>query len=106
MTEVMKIFLGSMKTSPLSLASITSPYHPDQTQISGQPKNYHAQTFMPGERLRPVSEDPPNFTGKTQQAVSHPRKYLAKERPRCLAPWRQLPMPSTQGIRRHHELVI
>lgn len=36
------------KHSPLSLASITSPYHPD-----AQSKNYHAQTLMLGERLRP-----------------------------------------------------
>lgn len=38
------------KHSPLSLASITSPYHPD-----AQSKNCHAQTLMLGERLRPGS---------------------------------------------------
>jgi hypothetical protein len=38
------------KHSPLSLASITSPYHPDT-----QSKNCHAQTLMLGERLRPGS---------------------------------------------------
>ncbi|KAF9465522.1 hypothetical protein BDZ94DRAFT_349338 [Collybia nuda] len=44
------------KHSPLSLASITSPYHPDT-----QSKNCHAQTLMLGERLRPgprALEDP------------------------------------------------
>ncbi|CAA7269862.1 unnamed protein product [Cyclocybe aegerita] len=50
------------KSSPLSLASITSPYHPEHTQM--QPKNYHAQTLMLGERLRPGSEDPTNTSAK------------------------------------------
>ncbi|KAH7910189.1 hypothetical protein BJ138DRAFT_135958 [Hygrophoropsis aurantiaca] len=40
----------TVRQSPLSLASITSPYYPDS-----QSKNYLAQTFMIlGERLRPV----------------------------------------------------
>jgi hypothetical protein len=39
-----------VRQSPLSLASITSPYNAD-----AQPKNFHAQTFrILGERLRPV----------------------------------------------------
>ncbi|KAG2136078.1 uncharacterized protein EDB93DRAFT_1254061 [Suillus bovinus] len=39
-----------VRQSPLSLASITSPYNADT-----QPKNFHAQTFrILGERLRPV----------------------------------------------------
>lgn len=111
-TKISSASVGSMKTSPLSLASITSPYHPDQPQIASQPKNYHAQTFMPGERLRPGSEDPTNFTGKTQRAASvgltlpHPRKCLAMGRQGYLEPWRQLPTPSNQGIKHHHELVI
>lgn len=50
---------ATIKTSPLSLSSITSPFHPDQQQqIQSQSKNYHAQTLMLGERLRPGSEDP------------------------------------------------
>ena len=95
-----------MKTSPLSLASITSPYHPDQPQIASQPKNYHAQTFIPGERLRPGSEDPTNFTGKTQRAASVGLTLPAMGRQGCREPWRQLPTPSNQGIKHHHELVI
>ncbi|KAH7929058.1 hypothetical protein BV22DRAFT_151598 [Leucogyrophana mollusca] len=40
----------TVRQSPLSLASITSPYYPDS-----QSKNYLAQTFMTlGERLRPA----------------------------------------------------
>lgn len=38
---------ATAKNSPLSLASITSPFNPDH-----QSKNYHAQTLMLGERLR------------------------------------------------------
>jgi len=40
------------KTSPFSLASITSPFHPDP-----QPKKCRAQTLMLGQRLRPGSPD-------------------------------------------------
>ncbi|KAF8987519.1 hypothetical protein BDQ17DRAFT_552261 [Cyathus striatus] len=50
---------GATKKSPLSLAAITSPFTPAS---SDQSKNYHAQTLMLGERLRPVTslapEDP------------------------------------------------
>jgi len=58
----------SMKTSPLSLASITSPYHPNPPQIQGQPKNYHAQTLKLGERLRLEREDSMISTDRTQLA--------------------------------------
>lgn len=47
---------SAAKNSPLSLAAITSPFHPD-----AQSKNCHAQTLMLGECLRPGSqalEDP------------------------------------------------
>ena len=53
---------SAVRSSPLSLASITSPYYPDaqhhQThpQIQSQPKNCHAQTLILGERLRNGSE--------------------------------------------------
>lgn len=81
-----------MKTSPLSLASITSPYHPDQPQIQGQPKNYRAQTLRLGERLRLEREDPMISTDRTQQAVlAHPvaplRRICLMER-QCLRPYR------------------
>ncbi|KAF8883483.1 hypothetical protein CPB84DRAFT_1827649, partial [Gymnopilus junonius] len=56
---------ATVKASPLSLASITSPYHPDQSQ-QGQSKNFHAQTLILGERLRPGSEDPTSTSGQTQ----------------------------------------
>ena len=59
----------SMKTSPLSLASITSPYHPDQPQMQGQQKNCRAQTLRLGERLRPGREDPTIFIDRTQRGV-------------------------------------
>jgi len=63
----------SMKTSPLSLASITSPYHPNPPQIQGQPKNYRAQTLKLGERLRQEREDSMISTDRTQQVVlAHP----------------------------------
>jgi hypothetical protein len=41
------------KSSPLSLAAITSPFTP--SDHAAQSKNYHAQTFILGERLRPGS---------------------------------------------------
>jgi hypothetical protein len=56
-----------VRKSPLSLASITSPYHPDpqhlhqqpqqpHSQLQTQPKNCHAQTLILGERLRHASD--------------------------------------------------
>ncbi|KAF9554931.1 hypothetical protein CPC08DRAFT_726769 [Agrocybe pediades] len=48
---------STVKMSPLSLSSITSPFHPDQ-QAQSQSKNCRAQTLILGERLRPGSEDP------------------------------------------------
>ncbi|KAF8958675.1 hypothetical protein BDZ97DRAFT_1436461 [Flammula alnicola] len=56
---------ATVKSSPLSLASITSPYHPDQSQLQTQSKNYHAQTLILGERLRPGSEGPAITFDKT-----------------------------------------
>ncbi|KAF8160025.1 hypothetical protein B0H34DRAFT_426641 [Crassisporium funariophilum] len=63
---------AAIKNSPLSLASITSPYHPDlnplqQQQLQAQSKNYHAQTLMLGERLRPgaPTEGPAKCIGMT-----------------------------------------
>ena len=54
---------STVRNLPLSLASITSPYHPDpqshlhqhhqsHSQILAQPKNCPAQTLILGERLR------------------------------------------------------
>ena len=49
-----------VKRSPLSLASITSPYNAES-----QPKNFHAQTLtFLGERLRPVA--PNNWKGPVE----------------------------------------
>lgn len=42
------------RSSPLSLAAITSPFTPPDH--AAQSKNYHAQTFILGERLRPGSQ--------------------------------------------------
>lgn len=58
---------STVRNSPLSLASITSPYHPDPQQLHQQhqqphsqphtqPKNCHAQTLILGERLRHGSD--------------------------------------------------
>ena len=58
---------STVRNSPLSLASITSPYHPDaqhlhhqhhqpHSQLQIQPKNCHAQTLFLGERLRHGSD--------------------------------------------------
>jgi len=56
---------SAVRSSPLSLASITSPYLPDpqhhqhhqpHSQIQSQPKKYHAQTLILGECLRHGSE--------------------------------------------------
>jgi hypothetical protein len=82
----------SMKSSPLSLASITSPYHPNPPQIQGQPKNYRAQTLKLGERLRLEQEESMISTDRTQQAVlAHP---VAQLRRICLVMERQcLPRP-------------
>ena len=67
MTEGMTSPVVSMKTSALSLSSITSPYHPDQPQMHGHQKNCRAQTLRLGERLRPGREDPTNFIDRTQR---------------------------------------
>ena len=55
---------STVRNSPLSLASITSPYHPDAqhqqhqqpSHLPTQPKNCHAQTLILGERLRHGSD--------------------------------------------------
>jgi hypothetical protein len=58
---------STVRNSPLSLASITSPYHPDpqhlhqqhqqpHSQLQIQPKNCHTQTLILGERLRHGSD--------------------------------------------------
>ena len=58
---------STVRNSPLSLASITSPYHPESqhlhqqhlqphSQLQTQPKNCHAQTLILGERLRHGSD--------------------------------------------------
>lgn len=71
--------LTAVKNSALSLSSITSPYNPEQS------KNYHAQTLMLGERLRPghhqALEGPaaPSF-GTT----SLPRIHRLAPRRRCI----------------------
>jgi len=100
--------LPPAKTSPLSLASITSPYHPDQPQIPGQQKNYHAQTLILGERLRPGSEDPATFTQRVAimppvevRALRRPYRSLQKGQPAC----RYLPMPFNRRSS-HHRIVI
>jgi hypothetical protein len=81
--------------SQKGLASITSPYHPEQPQIQGQSKNYHAQTLKLGERLRLGREDLKNSTDRTQQAllvhpVAHPRRICLVMGHQCL-PYRCLP---------------
>lgn len=64
-----------VRSSPLSLASITSPYHPDpqqqqsHSQFQSQPKNCHAQTLILGERLRRGSE------GLVVSQMRHKRTY-------------------------------
>jgi hypothetical protein len=67
---------SAVRNSPLSLASITSPYHPDpqhihqhHSQIQSQPKNCHAQTLILGERLRHGSD------GLAISQVRHRRRY-------------------------------
>lgn len=94
----------SMKTSPLSLSSITSPYHPDP-QIHSQPKNYRAQTFRLGERLRLGQEDLKNSTDKTQRAVlvlpvAHQRQICLVMGQCLLQHYRCIPTPSHQGSSR------
>ncbi|PPQ87892.1 hypothetical protein CVT25_001234 [Psilocybe cyanescens] len=71
---------ATLKSSPLSLSVITSPFNrPEPTSSTSssqhtaaetQPKNYHAQTLILGERLRPGSEDPTNFFGRTRLQTS------------------------------------
>jgi len=76
------------KTSPLSLASITSPYHPDQSQSQSynQSKNYHAQTLILGERLRPETEDPTIFFVKTHRlALDQLAAIPARPPHRCMS---------------------
>jgi hypothetical protein len=102
--------LPHAKTSPLSLASITSPYHPDQPQIPGQQKNYHAQTLILGERLRPGSEDPVTIIQRVaimppvEVRALRPYRSLQKAfqgQPAC----RYLPMPFNRRSS-HHRIVI
>ena len=69
---------STVRNSPLSLASITSPYHPDpqhlhqqhqpHSQLQTQPKNCHAQTLILGERLRHGSD------GLVISQVKHSRR--------------------------------
>ncbi|KAF8812887.1 hypothetical protein BYT27DRAFT_7272463, partial [Phlegmacium glaucopus] len=70
---------SAVRSSPLSLASITSPYLPDpqqhqqhqpHSQMQSQPKNYHAQTLILGRRLRHGSE------GLVISPVRHRRRCL------------------------------
>jgi len=110
--------LTAIKSSPLSLSSITSPYHPEQTSTGsqqihhGRSKNSRAQTFILGERLRPGCEGPRN-SGKTlpynpahrrQRRVSNPRR-----RNRCISIRAQdnhrpirLRLPIKSNIQIHH----
>jgi len=89
------------KTSPLSLASITSPYHPDLPQSF--PKNYNAQTLILGERLRPGSEDPTISTVMIPQAAlaaipaPHQRRYTSTALEHLRQMWRHLPITSVLG---------
>ncbi|KAF8879170.1 hypothetical protein BD779DRAFT_1164802 [Infundibulicybe gibba] len=70
---------AAVKNSPLSLASITTPFNPES-----QSKNCRAQTLMLGERLRPGSqalEDPVFHSSE----MSPPRRaYRQPHRPRCI----------------------
>ncbi|KAH9479948.1 hypothetical protein JR316_0008545 [Psilocybe cubensis] len=71
---------ATLKSSPLSLSVITSPFNrpePTSSASSSQPtateiqsKNFHAQTLMLGERLRPGSEDPVIFFVKTRARIA------------------------------------
>ena len=75
---------SAIRNSPLSLASITSPYHPQHQQhqqIQSQPKNCHAQTLILGERLRQGSDGLVIF-----QVRCHRRRYwlIVPYRPRGL----------------------
>jgi hypothetical protein len=75
---------STVRNSPLSLASITSPYHPDplhlhqqqhqphSQQLQTQPKNCHAQTLILGERLRHGSD------GLVISQVRHSRRCWSK----------------------------
>ncbi|KAF9529523.1 hypothetical protein CPB83DRAFT_834946 [Crepidotus variabilis] len=70
---------AAVKASPLSLSSITSPFQPDPSSSHSQPKNFHAQTLILGERLRPETEDPLNKF--TPLAVVPPQEISALLRP-------------------------
>ncbi|KAG6374615.1 hypothetical protein JVT61DRAFT_3976 [Boletus reticuloceps] len=60
----------TVRQSPLSLASITSPYNTD----AAQSKNYHAQTpTLPGGRLRRVLRDARNGLATTTEITTVPR---------------------------------
>ncbi len=105
------VSLPTAKTSPLSLASITSPYHPDQPQIPGQQKNYHAQTLILGERLRPGSEDPANSIQRVaimppvEVRARRPYRSLQKGFQQGQPACRYLPMPFNRRSS-HHRIVI
>jgi len=100
----------AVKTSPLSLASITSPYHPDKTQIQGRPKKSPAQTLKLGERLRIGSEDPMIFTVMTHPValvlvhlvvatqIRRARKFTSIALHRRLRHCLRLPIPFIRAI--------
>ncbi|KDR66136.1 hypothetical protein GALMADRAFT_81227 [Galerina marginata CBS 339.88] len=78
---------ATVKNSPLSLASITSPYHPDSSSQlqQAQSKNYHAQTLILGERLRPGSEDPMNIFAKTRPQSAQEHQLATPLTRRCIS---------------------
>lgn len=64
------------KSSPLSLAAITSPFTPPDHHAA-QSKNCHAQTFTLGERLRPGSQvlgDPVTLTPWRHHQAQYARR--------------------------------
>ncbi|KAG9318955.1 hypothetical protein JVU11DRAFT_1070 [Chiua virens] len=98
----------AVRQSPLSLASITSPFNTD----AAQSKNCHAQTLnLPGVRLRPVLpplfRDGWNGLATAQCATHHRRRWNTHSRQQRrvsrMLPWkdrRELPWHSTYPVHR------
>lgn len=75
-----------VRQSPLSLASITTPYNTDT-----QSKNCHAQTLnLPGERLRPVLRDEWKGLATPRCDIRQPRRntHTCQRRASRTLPWK------------------
>ncbi|KAG1719932.1 hypothetical protein EDB19DRAFT_1918380 [Suillus lakei] len=89
-----------VRQSPLSLASITSPYNADT-----QPKNFHAQTLrLLGERLRPV---PKSWKGPVELLCGILKRWNMLRCPaQRVLQWKALQCHQGHTIYRHQDVTV